>query len=123
MRYFVRLVAILLTSVNLLLCSCSQYSGAPSGFEAGVTLTPELLEEISAKVFGTDADTDAYITVDGDTECFRTKGSDVYHLFRDCRYLKNAKEIIEGTVADAEKDGCERICSACKKQTVTDETD
>lgn len=123
MRYFIRLGAIFFISVNLLMCSCSSYSGAPSGFEAGVTLTPELLEEISAKVFGTDATTELDITVDGNTECFRTEGSDVYHFFRDCRYLKNAKKIIEGTVADAEENGCERICSACKKQTVTDETD
>ncbi len=43
--------------------------------------------------------------------CYFTKYGEVYHIYRDCHYLKNSKEICTGTTNTCYKD---RMCSACE---------
>lgn len=45
--------------------------------------------------------------------CYFTKYSEVYHLYSDCYYLKNSKEVCTGTVDTCYKD---RLCSACENR-------
>ncbi len=45
--------------------------------------------------------------------CYFTEKGEVYHLYRDCGYLKNSKTVISNTIAHCHKD---RLCSACKKR-------
>ena len=36
-----------------------------------------------------------------------------YHLYRDCRSLKNANSVYSGTVEQAYHDGCTGLCAIC----------
>lgn len=82
-------------------------------FVGGVTVTPELLEEISKEIFGF---SEYQETVVSDGKYFWVPKSQVYHNTKDCRYIKNSDSILSGTEADATAAGCERICSACNKK-------
>lgn len=51
-----------------------------------------------------------------EAECYFVSGSgEVYHTRADCNYLKNSKNVISGTLADASAAGKTRLCSACSK--------
>ncbi len=42
-----------------------------------------------------------------------TPSGEKYHKNRDCNYLKNAKEVLSGTVAQATNHGASEPCSRC----------
>ena len=44
-----------------------------------------------------------------------TEGGEVWHISKDCRYLKN-KEVLSGNQDDALSAGKKRLCSACGNQ-------
>ena len=44
---------------------------------------------------------------------FWTPSGEKYHKNRDCSYLKNAKEVLSGTVAQAANHGASEPCSRC----------
>lgn len=52
-------------------------------------------------------------SINDDTICYYAQHSEVYHLYRDCYYLKNSKTIYTDTVGNCDK---ERLCSACKRK-------
>ena len=45
-----------------------------------------------------------------------TKGGEVWHLFKDCGYLKNSKSILSGSVEEAIENGKEKVCTSCSKR-------
>lgn len=45
--------------------------------------------------------------------CYFTEKGEVYHLYRDCGYLKNSKTVMSDTIAHCHKD---RLCSACERR-------
>ena len=45
-----------------------------------------------------------------------TKGGGVYHIYRDCGYLKSSSEILSGTVEEALGAGKSGVCSRCQKR-------
>ena len=56
-----------------------------------------------------------------ETDCvyWLEKGS-VWHLYKDCRYIKNSKkEIMSGSIEDAKKSGAENVCKTCDKKSTT----
>lgn len=52
----------------------------------------------------------------GDTAIivYWTEGGSVWHISRDCYHIKN-KDVISGTVAEAEKSGHDKGCKTCNK--------
>ena len=44
------------------------------------------------------------------------KSGSVWHLFRDCGYLKNSKEIKSGSIEEAIASGAQKMCSSCEKK-------
>lgn len=45
--------------------------------------------------------------------CFWTESGTVYHLYRDCQYLKNSRVVFSGNSSEAEK---ERVCEICRRR-------
>lgn len=45
--------------------------------------------------------------------CYFTERGEVYHLYRDCGYLKNSKTVMSDTISHCHK---ERLCSVCKRR-------
>ena len=52
-------------------------------------------------------------TMTDSTVCYYARYSQVYHLYRDCYYLKNSKTVYTNTVNRCNID---RLCSACKRR-------
>lgn len=44
---------------------------------------------------------------------YYTSGGEVYHLSKECRYLSNSKEILQGTIRES---GKKRCCEGCLKK-------
>ena len=105
------------------LTACSSYSQGNSAFVAGSTLTPEQLEELSQEIFTTTQEHTEPETViikfSYDGTCSWVKGSQVFHVDSDCRYIKNSLNVKSGDAYSAASDGCERMCSACEKRSDT----
>ena len=98
--------------ICLLLPSC--HSG--NEFDGGRPISKEELESISAALFGETgepADTAPLLTDREPNTYYWTKSGRVYHKYRDCPYLKNAKEIESGGLISAESQGRESPCSLC----------
>jgi hypothetical protein len=107
-----RVIPVLLTVLLLLLSACSP----ADGFEEGRPISKEELESISAALFGETgepADTAPLLTDREPNTYYWTKSGRVYHKYRDCPYLKNAKEIESGGLISAESQGRESPCSLC----------
>ena len=48
-------------------------------------------------------------------------GGSVWHLYRDCRHIKNTKkEILSGSIDDAKEMGAENVCKTCDKKSETE---
>ena len=45
--------------------------------------------------------------------CYFTERGEVYHLYRDCGYLKNSKTVMSDTILHCHKG---RLCSACERR-------
>ena len=136
----INLIAIVLLISNL--SSCSLFLPPNSHFEGGQILDKDLMSEIRSEVFTetqeadtkqleeteasenketvqddtTEDETHQKIEIDNDTTVYWTDSGKVWHLFENCGYLKNSKEILSGTLADAEEEGKEKICSSCEKK-------
>ena len=125
MRLWQISVSALILVLSLLFVSCSSYSQSNQAFVAGETLTPQKLDEISRQIFDTttkdENTTEVEIQFSYDGVCFWVKGSEVFHISTDCRYIKKSKNVKSGDDYAAASDGCVRMCSACEKQSITTE--
>ena len=54
--------------------------------------------------------TETYNTV------YWTKGGGVYHLYKDCSYIKSSSEIISGSIEDALEEKKSGVCSRCENR-------
>ena len=104
-------VAMLLAMLSLfLLVSCAR----ENGFDAGETLTGEELAKLQESLVeekNHPAESD-----EENAECYYTASGSVYHKDRNCSYLKNAKEVLAGTIEEAKTSGASRPCSRCAKE-------
>lgn len=106
-----RVIPLFLILSLLLLPSC-----APADrFEAGHPITKDDLESISAELFTSSDDPSAEETVHRDpNRVYWVKGGSVYHYDPNCRHIKDADSVIEGTFRTAKWSyGIEHACSAC----------
>ncbi len=109
-----RILPLFIALLLLLLPSC-----APAdNFSAGQPLSKDELASLSAELFtqGEEPDEAApkYTDREPNTVYWTESGSgSVYHKYRDCYHLKNAKSIKSGTVLTARTNGKERVCSEC----------
>jgi len=53
---------------------------------------------------------------ESDTPVYWTENGGVYHLFRDCSYIKSSAEVISGTVEEANDAGKSDACSRCQNR-------
>lgn len=51
--------------------------------------------------------------LDNNTTCYFTEYGEVYHIYKDCYYLKNSKAIYTTTIGQCKHD---RMCSACNRR-------
>ena len=107
-----RIIPILTLLLLLLLPSC-----APSdSFSAGQPLTKDELASLSAELFTQGEEpgetTPKYTDREPNT-VYWTESGIVYHKYRDCYHLRNAKSIQSGTALTAKTNGKERVCSEC----------
>ena len=51
-----------------------------------------------------------------DNTVYWTKGGGVYHLYRDCSYIKSSSEIISGSIEDALEEKKSGVCSRCQNR-------
>lgn len=50
-------------------------------------------------------------TTNNNQLCYYTKSGEVYHIYRDCYYIKNSKNVTCNTISNSNK---KRLCSACE---------
>lgn len=109
--------------LSLCLTSCRTHGLLDQAFDAGETVTPEDLLEISRELF-TQAEppTQAPETESREPETlsptatvYWLKNGSVYHASKDCHHISHAtpEDIREGLVSDAVLDGKERLCTSC----------
>ncbi len=86
---------------------------------SGITFETEATTEYatdneyeSGEFVSNEQDTDE---IDAEQIVYWTKSGKVWHISRDCRYIKNSTEILCGTVTEAKEAGKEKICSGCEK--------
>lgn len=101
-----KLMAVLL----LLACALGLFScKADTDFSGSGSLSEEemrtLLASMQGETTGTDGQEKLYYFVSG--------SGTVYHSNAACSYLKNSKNVIEGTLSEALAAGKETLCSAC----------
>lgn len=51
-----------------------------------------------------------------DNTVYWTKGGGVYHLYKDCGYIKSSSEILSGTVEEALEAKKSGVCSRCQNR-------
>lgn len=51
-----------------------------------------------------------------DNVCFWTENGSVWHTYRDCYHIKKSKNILSGTVEEAQENGKSHVCSSCAKR-------
>ena len=96
----------------LLLPSCA----SSDGFSAGQPLTKDELASLSAELFTASeepGETSPTYTDREPNTVYWTENGSVYHKYRDCYHLRNAKTVKSGTVLTARTNGKERVCSEC----------
>ena len=115
------LIGTLLLACCLLL-SCRDHGLLSDDFDAGDTVTPEELLEISAEIFARTEpssknakETEEPQTLAPDATVYWLSGGSVYHAKADCRHIVHAapEDILEGKIPDAEADGKTRLCASC----------
>ena len=94
----------------LLLTSCGRVT-----FDGGEVLTAEAVREKQAQLEAESAAAEEVARVTPETPCYFIAGSEVYHLDRDCAYIKDRTDVQSATVGWAEATGDMRACSHCKK--------
>ena len=107
MRYLI-LIAVL----PLLLTACTP----TDGFDGGHPISKEDLESLSAELFTEESDpveTRPPYTDREPNTYYWTENSRVYHRYRDCVHLKNAKQIESGSLISAKAAGLDTPCSSC----------
>ena len=127
---------VLTFALMLVFCSCAD----KMEFYGGELLDSEKLSEIASSVFATETaekllseketedltetrEQDAEYNEDttyihenseDDQTVFWTKGGKVWHLSKNCGYIKNS-EVESGSLSDAVESKKERVCSSCGK--------
>lgn len=107
---------ILLLSLLLFLVSCGRETVVSISYKAGIE-QPTVVEDAALIDVETDAfsDTEAAVTeaiVSPGTVYYTEKGS-VWHRDRSCSSLKNSKNVLSGTVEEAESVGKSGSCKRC----------
>ena len=94
----------------LLLNSCGR-----TQFNGGEVLTAADIERKQKELTAEIAATEEATRVTPDTPCYFIAGSEVYHLDRDCAYIRDRETVESATVGFAEATGDMHVCSHCKK--------
>ena len=84
-------------------------------FDGGETLDADGIAKKQAELAAENAAAEEAARVTPDTPCYFIAGSEVYHLDRNCSYIKDRAEVQSATVGWAEATGDMRACSHCKK--------
>ncbi len=113
-----RWMTVLCLALILWLCSsCADYLAFEDRFDAGETLTPDQLEEISEQIFSGDNDASSE-TVPG--MVYWLKNGEVYHTDRGCRHLDRKTDVLMGTPEEAVAAGRIKACAVCTPETESD---
>ena len=99
-------ILLLVLASLLFLSACT----VDDGFDAGRPITPEELESLADHYGG-----EAQAPAEGDV-VYWTEGGSVCHRDRNCRYLKNSRNIQSSSYAVACQNGKDALCSACGGQ-------
>ena len=113
----------MLCLMGMLFVSCRSHGLLHEDFDAGDTVTPEELLEMSRELF-TQAEETTELpeteskeseTLAPDATVYWLKSGSVYHADKQCRHISHAtpEELYEGHISDAVLDGKERLCSSC----------
>lgn len=109
-----RAVIVLAALFLLLFAGCAK----SDGFDAGETLSGEELEQLQKSLL---EEKNQPATPPEKIECYYTASGSVYHKDRNCSFLKNAKEVLEGTIEEATVTRALRPCSRCAVEKTEEE--
>ena len=124
MKYRKRLLCLFsLYLLSLCLTSCRTHGLLDQAFDAGETVTPEDLLEISRELFtqaepptqASETESHEPETLSPTATVYWLKNGAVYHASKDCHHISHAtpEDIREGLASDAILDGKERLCNSC----------
>ena len=88
-----------------LLTSCGRAT-----FDGGETLDADGVAKMQAELAAENAAAEEAARVTPETPCYFIAGSEVYHLDRDCAYIKDRAEVQSATVGWAEATGDMHAC-------------
>ena len=113
----------MLCLLGMLFVSCRSHGLLDEDFDAGATVTPEELLEMSRELFtqgeetteNPETESKEPETLAPDATVYWLKGGSVYHADKQCRHISHAtpEELHEGCISDAVLEGKERLCSSC----------
>ncbi|MBP3600090.1 MAG: ImmA/IrrE family metallo-endopeptidase [Clostridia bacterium] len=98
-----RKLNIAISAVSLFLCACIILITVLAAFPTNKQQTKTVSAEIE------DSSKNSNIEINN-TVCYFTKYGEVYHIYRDCYYIKNSNNVYCDTIEHSHKD---RLCSAC----------
>lgn len=117
------LICCMVCLLVLALAACNTHGLLSDDFNAGDTVTPEELLDISREIFTetsepmieTQPESEEPETLSEDATVYWLKNGSVYHANKDCHHIarSSAENIQEGTVQKALDEGKERLCSSC----------
>lgn len=105
----------------LTLVSCADYLRTADRFDAGETLTPDRLTEISEEIFSTGSPESSGGA--NDQTVYWLKNSKVYHTDPTCYHLRDKENVTVGTVERALAEGKTKSCAACSPAPDTESQD
>lgn len=117
------LICSALCLLGLSMSACRSHGFLSDDFDAGDTVTPEELMEISRELFthaetpAPESETESQVpeTLAPDATVYWLKGGSVYHASRDCHHISHAalEDVAEGQIPEAVAQGKKRLCASC----------
>ena len=100
---------IVIGGIALLLLFSLTACALPQPFDGGEVLSADEVAAHRAALLAEQAEADKPY----DGMCYWLKNGQVYHITRDCTYIKGKENVLSGMVEDATQAGKARVCSAC----------
>ena len=128
MKLTFKTLGLLLLCLSVLLASSCALFITNDVFDGGEPLDSAKMSEIRSEVFGSNEPTiseEQLSETESETSkrveeesgiVYWTSGGKVWHAFENCGHLKGSKEILSGSVDEAQKAGKEKLCSSCEKK-------
>lgn len=144
-KHLLAIASVMLVFAQLVVFTSCEFDESKNNYRGGEMIDAEKMSEIKNELLDTDHpgenETASHSTTESESEgtqkdtegternetesieieggtaiiVYWTEGGSVWHVSRDCYHIKN-KDVISGTVEEAEKTGHDKACKTCNKK-------